>query len=166
MADILREKDLNKPVLRKIRRIKDGAIKSQNATLAARLVAKGQYVYVDGGPDESVNLPRRKKIATAEKTPSDVLHLAKIPEIQVEEGETPYTGPQQTIRSDMGFTERATPSDHTPNPNRKVQKKASVPKEKMDYILRSNISNPTPVETSKNAGSLKDIMDKVRSERK
>jgi hypothetical protein len=162
---VLREKDLHKPTLRVIKRLQDGAIKTQVSALAARLVAKGTYVYADGGPDESKHLPLRKKISTAEKTPSEVLHLAKVPEIIPTGDGEQFSRSTKTLRTD-DIMETGSSPDFEPRADRKIRKKVDIPKEKMDYILKSNIANPISVQPSRDTGSLKEIMEKARSKRK
>jgi len=163
---VQREKDLHKPTLRKITRLKDGALKNSDSIIAARLVAKGTYAYADGGPDESINIKKKRTISTMEHTPSDVISLSKIPELKVVGDGEQYTGPPITIRSDDSITTRGTTADFEPKANRKITRKADIPKEKMEFILKTNVANVMPAPTSKNSGSLKGIIDKVRSERK
>lgn len=165
--DSLREKDRHKPVVRSIRRKKDGVIVKQNANLAARLVAKGAYVYADSGPDDSKRVAsKQRSISTIEKTPSEVLHLSKIPELKATGDGDHFAGTQQTIRADDGMRASGTPTDNTPRADRKVRKASDIPKEKLDYIMKSNIANPAPAMTDKSAGSLKATMEKVRNRRK
>jgi len=153
------------PNFRQVRRVGDGSVKTIEPNFAARLVAKGLYTYADGGPDESANLPRRKKFLDASNKPSDILHLAKIPQLETTgEGEM-YTGPSNVIRSDSFDDYDTTVPTLPPNPNRKIIKKSDIPKEKLNFILQSNTSNPAKVETSRSAGDLKGIIDKVRKDR-
>jgi len=161
------EKDVNKPVIRVIRRLKDGATKNAASIIAARLVNKGTHAYADDGPDESKNIPKTRRISTIEKTPADIISLAKIPQIEMEGdgNDSPYVGPQKVYRADEDMIERGSTTDLQPRPDRKITKKSDIPKEKLDFILRTNVANPATVQGSRDSGSLKEVMDRVRSKR-
>ena len=149
--------------MRLVKRLKDNAVKNMESLFAARMVGKGLYEYIDGGPDDSQNLPKRKKFVTAMNKPSEVIQLATAGDIKVTGTGDKYTGPTKSIRTDSDINQDT--ATLPPKPDRKVTRRADIPQAKLDHMMNTNASNPIPVTSSRSAGSLKGIMDKVRNER-
>jgi hypothetical protein len=151
--------------IRKIKRLRDGAVKNSDELSAARLVAKGTHAYADGGPDHSTLIIKNNRFVDKMNAPSEIVPLAKVPQLEVEGNKDPYLGPVRNLRSDRNADSSKT-ATLPPKPDRNVTKRSDIPKAKLDYMIKTSVANPTMTETSKGAGTLKGIMDKVRSERR
>jgi hypothetical protein len=133
--------------VRTLKRKNDGMIKRVSSGPAARLVARGDYEYMDDGADDTneIKTQTRKRITTIENTPSTVLKTRNI----------------EIVASKLA------PEQERRLRSPRVIKTNTIPKQRMDQILATGrIPTPAVISPEKDINALKSIIEKTKETRK